>query len=224
MHVQLMATWMLEVSSKSAEAQLGVDLARIYRDSALYDGNQQNLFNIHGSLSAAVIFSGLINCTLVLPYVQTELTVMYWERFAGMYSPLAYALGQIIAEVPYIFFQTGIFIMVTYPMVEYYGSMYKIFCYFYMMFCSLLYYNYLGMLLMLLTPNYMVAAILSSAYHTMLNLFSGFFILEPRCQMSQRWLSFCSKMHHKVSLTRDQKEKNPDSRPITWSGILKSES
>lgn len=160
-----------------------------------------------------MIFSGLINCTLVLPYVQTEQTVMYWERFAGMYSPLAYALGQvkflenfqlielsiksihhlchdnliqiicdysqIIAEVPYIFFQTGIFIMVTYPMVEYYGSVYKIFCYFYMMFCSLLYYNYLGMLLMLLTPNYMVAAILSSASHTMLNLFSGFFILEP---------------------------------------------
>lgn len=87
--------------------------------------------------------------------------------------------SQIIAEVPYIFFQTGIFIMVTYPMVEYYGSVYKIFCYFYMMFCSLLYYNYLGMLLMLLTPNYMVAAILSSASHTMLNLFSGFFILEP---------------------------------------------
>lgn len=55
----------------------------------------------------------------------------------------------------------------------------SIFCYFYMMLCSLLYYNYLGMLLMLLTPNYMVAAILSSAYHTMLNLFSGFFILEP---------------------------------------------
>lgn len=160
-----------------------------------------------------MIFSGLINCTLVLPYVQTGLTVMYWERFAGMYSPLAYALGQlkflenfqliqlsiksihhlchdnliqiicdysqIIAEVPYIFFQTAIFIMVTYPMVEYYGSVYKIFCYFYMMFCSLLYFNYLGMLLMLLTPNYMVAAILSSAYHTMLNLFSGFFILEP---------------------------------------------
>lgn len=30
------ATWMLEVSSVSVEATLGVDFAQIYRDSALY--------------------------------------------------------------------------------------------------------------------------------------------------------------------------------------------
>jgi hypothetical protein len=30
------ATWMLDISSTSAEAQLGVDFAQIYRDSALH--------------------------------------------------------------------------------------------------------------------------------------------------------------------------------------------
>lgn len=30
------ATWMLEVTSSSAEAELGVDFAQIYKDSPLY--------------------------------------------------------------------------------------------------------------------------------------------------------------------------------------------
>lgn len=30
------ATWMLEVTSRSAEAELGVDFAQIYRESTLY--------------------------------------------------------------------------------------------------------------------------------------------------------------------------------------------
>ena len=30
------ATWMLEVTSKSVESELGIDFAQIYRESALY--------------------------------------------------------------------------------------------------------------------------------------------------------------------------------------------
>jgi len=31
------STWMLEVTSRSAEAELGVDFAQIYRESSLYE-------------------------------------------------------------------------------------------------------------------------------------------------------------------------------------------
>ena len=44
----------------------------------------------------AAIFLGINNCSSVLPYVATERTVMYRERFAGMYSAWAYALAQVL--------------------------------------------------------------------------------------------------------------------------------
>ena len=64
-------------------------------------------------------------------------------------------------------------------MIGYYGSAYKVFWYFYVTFCSLLYFNYLGMLLVPFTPNFMVAAILSSSFYTIFNLFAGFLIPKP---------------------------------------------
>ena len=64
-------------------------------------------------------------------------------------------------------------------MIGYYGSAYKVFWYFYATFCSLLYFCYLGMLLVSLTPNSMIATILASVFYTPLNLFSGFLIPKP---------------------------------------------
>ncbi|KAM4107961.1 hypothetical protein ACB094_03G007800 [Castanea mollissima] len=260
------ATWMLEVTSISAEAELGVDFAQKYRDSVLYEknmelvrqlsspplgstdlyfptrfsqngwgqlksclwkqhlaywrspaynlmrimhtlvtalifgvlywdegkklNNQQNLFNIFGSMYVAVLFLGINNCSTVLPYVATERTIMYREIFAGMYSSWAYSLAQVIVEIPYLFIETAIFVTISYPMIGYYGSAYKVFWYFYTIFCSLLYYNYLGMLLVSLTPNFMVAAILSSAFYTTFNLFAGFLIPKPQIPKWWIWMYY----------------------------------
>ncbi|XP_030477545.1 pleiotropic drug resistance protein 3-like isoform X2 [Syzygium oleosum] len=260
------ATWMLEVTSTSAEAELGIDFALIYRDSAIYEtneelvkhlstppigtsdlhfssqfsqnwwgqfksclwkqylsywrsplynlmrilytfaasilfgvlfwnegkklNNQQNLFNIFGSMYVAVIFLGINNCSSVLQYVAMERTVMYRERFAGMYSSWAFSLAQVVVEIPYILVQVISFVIITYPMIGYFGSGDKIFWYFYVMFCSLLSFNYLGMLLVSLTPNFMVAAILQSAFYSNFNLFAGFLIPKPRIPKWWIWLYY----------------------------------
>ncbi|KAM1961523.1 hypothetical protein ACFX16_021942 [Malus domestica] len=256
------ATWMLEVTSKSVESELGIDFAQIYRESALYGSNkdlakqlcspspgsnemhfatrfpqngwgqfkaclwkqnlsywrspsynltriifmfcasllfgilfwdqgnkinsQQDLFNMYGSMFCAVIFFGINNCSTVLPYVATERNVLYRERFAGMFSSWAYSFAQVLVEVPYAFTQAVIYVAITYPMIGYQWSAYKIFWSFYSMFCILLSFNYLGMLIVSLTPNVQVAAIVASASYAMLNLFSGFVI--PRLQIPKWWL------------------------------------
>ncbi|KAH9780000.1 ABC transporter G family member 37 [Citrus sinensis] len=173
------ATWMLEVSSNSMETQLGVDFAQIYRESTLYQKNQQDVFNILGALFSAAVFFGIVNCSLVIPLVTTERTVLYRERFAGMYSPWAYSFAQVLVEVPYLFIQAVIYVIITYPMIGYHWSGYKIFWSFYGMFCNLLYFNYMGMLIVSLTPNIQVASILASSFYSMLNLFCGFTIPKP---------------------------------------------
>ncbi|GLT32733.1 hypothetical protein SLA2020_073780 [Shorea laevis] len=260
------ATWILEVTSPSPEAELGVDFAQIYQGSALYENNielvkqlstpppgsrnlrfpthfaqngweqfksclwkqnlsywrspsynllrimlalvssflfgvlfwnqgqkidnQQNLFNILGSMYISVIFLGINNCSTALPHIERERTVMYRERFAGMYSPWAYAFAQVIIEIPYLFIQAAEVLIITYPMIGYYASAYKVFWYFLAMFCTLLYFNYLGMALASLTPNFLVPAILSSVFYTLGNLFTGFVIPQPQIPGWWIWLYY----------------------------------
>ncbi|KAM0040473.1 putative ABC-type xenobiotic transporter [Helianthus debilis subsp. tardiflorus] len=249
------ATWMLEVSSTSMEAELGVDFGQIYSTSTLYESNkelvktlskpppgskelyfptrfpqngwgqfkaclwkqhlsywrspsynlmrsmcmlstsfmfgllfwnqgekihnQQSLFNVFGSMFAAVLFSGINNSSSVLQYVSVERTVLYRERFSGMYVSWAYALAQVTIEFPYLLALSLIFVCITYPMIGYYWSAYKVFCYFYTFLCTLMYFTYLGMVLVAVTPSFPVAAILQGQFYTMFYLFGGFLIPKP---------------------------------------------
>ncbi|XWS76714.1 hypothetical protein CRYUN_Cryun01aG0201500 [Craigia yunnanensis] len=249
------ATWMLEVTTPSAEAQLGIDFAYLYKESHLYQRNEeivkslslpaqgseqlhfstpfpqngweqlkaclwkqhlsywrspkynlvrlgftilsswlygallwqkgqnllgeQDFFNIMGSMYVFMIFTGISNCSSVLPFITTQRTIVYRERFARMYSSWAYSLAQVIIEIPYIFLEAVLFLTITYPAVNFYVSAYKVFWYFYTMFCTLLYYKYLGMMLVSLTPTYQVATIFASLCYTLMSLFSGYLIPGP---------------------------------------------
>ncbi|KAK4739440.1 hypothetical protein R3W88_003137 [Solanum pinnatisectum] len=258
------ATWMLEVTSTSSEAETSIDFAEVYKNSALHKNNeelvkkltfppagskdlhfptqfsqngwgqfktcfwkqywsywrspsynlmrslhmlfasvvfgllfwdkgtklddQQSVFSVFGAMFTAVIFCGINNSSSVLPYVTTERSVLYRERFAGMYASWAYASAQVVIEIPYLLAQALAFTVITYPMIGYYWSAHKVLWYFYSMFCTLLYFTYLGMMLVSLTPNLPVAAILQSSFYTMFNLFAGFLI--PKAQIPKWWIWF----------------------------------
>ncbi|KAM7495762.1 hypothetical protein LguiA_020176 [Lonicera macranthoides] len=88
------ATWMLAVTGQSAEAQLGLDFSSLYKESHLYVNGEQDLFNILGAMFIFIQFLGIGNCSSVLPFIATERTIVYRERFAGMYSSWAYSFAQ----------------------------------------------------------------------------------------------------------------------------------
>ncbi|KAG8477556.1 hypothetical protein CXB51_030215 [Gossypium anomalum] len=221
------ATWMLEVTSPSVEAQLGIDFACIYKESHLYKRNkeivksqslpaqgseklqfstpfpqngweqlkaclwkqhlsywrspkynlvrlafiilssllygvllrqkgqnlhdEQDFFNIIGSMYVFMIFTGISGCSSVLPFVSAQRTIVYRERFSRMYSSWAYSLAQVIIEIPYIFLEAILFLTITYPAVNFYGSAYKVF-----------------------------ATIFASLCYTLFSLFSGYLIPGPQ--------------------------------------------
>lgn len=84
-----------------------------------------------------------------------------------------------VIEIPYILLEALLFVVITYPAVGFFWSFQKVFLYFYTMFCTLLYFNYFGMMLVSLTPTYQVASVFASFWYTMLNLFSGYIIPGP---------------------------------------------
>ncbi|KAM7279762.1 hypothetical protein ACFE04_006896 [Oxalis oulophora] len=150
--------------------------------------NEQDLFNILGSMYIAVIFLGLNNSSTVMPYVDTERSVLYRETFAGMYSSWAYSFSQVAIEVPYVLAQAILFVAITYPTIGYYWSAQKVIWFFYASFCTLLYFVYLGMLLVSMSSNIEIASILAAAAYTILNLFSGFLMPGPEIP---KWWVWC---------------------------------
>ncbi|XP_066355710.1 ABC transporter G family member 41-like [Miscanthus floridulus] len=272
------STWMLEVTSTSLEAQLGVDFAQIYRDSSMYKdkdeivsrlsipplgtsnlhfptrypqkfweqfkaciwkqclsywrtpsynlvrivfitfaciafgalywqqgdinriNDEQGLFNILGCMYGTTIFAGINNCQSVMPFVSIERSVVYRERFAGMYSPWAYSFAQVVMEIPYVLVQIVLFMLIAYPMIGYAWEAAKFFWLLYTMFCTLLYFLYLGMMMVSLTPNIQVASILTSLFYTIQNLMSGYIVPGPQIPKWWLWLYYMSPMSWTLNL------------------------
>ncbi|KAJ6324763.1 hypothetical protein OIU76_011955 [Salix suchowensis] len=154
--------------------------------------NEQDLISILGSMYVAVIFLGINNCSTVIPYVATERIVLYREKFAAMYSPLAYSFAQVTIEIPYVLLQAFIYVAITYPAIGYYWSASKVFWYFYATFCTFLYFVFLGMLLVSMTPSVEIASILSTTVYTLFSLFSGFLLPGKKIPMWWIWCYYLS--------------------------------
>ncbi|WOG89279.1 hypothetical protein DCAR_0208516 [Daucus carota subsp. sativus] len=148
---------------------------------------QQDLFNAMGSMYTACLFLGVQNAASVQPVVAVERTVFYRETAAGMYSALPYALAQVLVELPYIFFQGGVYGLIVFVMIGFEWTVVKLFWYLFFMFFTFLYFTLYGMMTVALTPNAEIAAITATAFYGIWSLFSGFYIPRPSTPKWWRW-------------------------------------
>uniref|UniRef100_A0A6J1C459 ABC transporter G family member 31-like n=1 Tax=Momordica charantia TaxID=3673 RepID=A0A6J1C459_MOMCH len=151
----------------------------VFWDIGMKRSSTQELFVVMGALYAACLFLGVNNASSVQPIVSIERTVFYRERAAGMYSPIIYALAQGLVEIPYIAAQTIIFGVITYYMVNFERTLGKFLLYVLFMFLTFTYFTFYGMMAVGLTPSQHMAAIVSSAFYSLWNLFSGFLVPKP---------------------------------------------
>ncbi|XP_057840632.2 ABC transporter G family member 29-like [Cryptomeria japonica] len=142
--------------------------------------NNIDLFNIIGGMYCGVLFIGVMNCQTVQPLVAVERTVFYRERAAGMYSAMAYALGQVIIEIPYAIFETLVYAIVLYSMIGFEWTVQKFLWFFFVNFITFLYFTYYGMMGVSITPNAQAAAIVSGFFFILFALFSGFYVTKKK--------------------------------------------
>ncbi|GMI89171.1 pleiotropic drug resistance 12, ATP-binding cassette G40, PLEIOTROPIC DRUG RESISTANCE 12 [Hibiscus trionum] len=166
---------------------IGVMFGTIFWDIGSKRTREQDVFDSMGSMYAAVLFIGFQNCASVQPVVAVERTVFYRERAAGMYSALPYAFGQVVIELPYILIQTVIYGVVVYGMIGFEWTAAKLFWYLFFLYFTFLYFTFYGMMTVAVTPNHNIAAIVSSAFFAIWNLFSGFIIPRTRIPIWWRW-------------------------------------
>ncbi|EEC73306.1 hypothetical protein OsI_07483 [Oryza sativa Indica Group] len=156
--------------------------------------DQQGLFTILGCMYGTTLFTGINNCQSVIPFISIERSVVYRERFAGMYSPWAYSLAQVAMEIPYVLVQILLIMFIAYPMIGYAWTAAKFFWFMYTIACTLLYFLYFGMMIVSLTPNIQVASILASMFYTLQNLMSGFIVPAPQIPRWWIWLYYTSPL------------------------------
>ncbi|CAD6230889.1 unnamed protein product [Miscanthus lutarioriparius] len=162
-------------------------LGTIFWDLGGKVSTSQDLMNAMGSMYAAVLFIGVMNCTSVQPVVAVERTVFYRERAAGMYSAFPYAFGQVVIELPYALVQDILYGVIVYSMIGFEWTAAKFFWYLFFGYFTLLYFTFYGMMAVGMTPNYHIASIVSSAFYAIWNLFSGFIIPRPKTPIWWRW-------------------------------------
>ncbi|KAJ0075534.1 hypothetical protein Patl1_34364 [Pistacia atlantica] len=166
---------------------IAVTFGTMFWDLGTKTSKRQDLFNAMGSMYAAVLFLGVQNATAVQPAVAVERTVFYREKAAGMYSPMSYAFAQVVVEIPYIFAQSVMYGILVYAMISFDWDAGKFFWYFFLMFVSLMYFTFYGMMAVAMTPNHHIAAVVAFAFYELWNLFSGFIVPRPRIPIWWRW-------------------------------------
>ncbi|KAK1578736.1 hypothetical protein Q3G72_032753 [Acer saccharum] len=91
--------------------------------------DEQDFLMVLGAMYIFVQVMGISNSSSVIPFIATERTIVYRERFAGMYSSWAYSSTQVIIEIPYSFLQALLFSTITYPAIDFYWTAHKVFLY-----------------------------------------------------------------------------------------------
>ncbi|KAJ7541808.1 hypothetical protein O6H91_10G077700 [Diphasiastrum complanatum] len=167
----------------------------IFWNKGLKRHSQKDVSNVMGALYSAVLLLGVNNASSVQPVVSIERSVFYRERATGMYGPLPYALAQSIIELPYIFAQTIVYGVVTYSMIHFEWAPDKFFWYLLFMFLTFTYFTFYGMMAVGLTPSQQLAAVVSSAFYSLWNLFSGFLIPRPRMPGWWVWFAYLSPIY-----------------------------
>ncbi|GAU19344.1 hypothetical protein TSUD_336310 [Trifolium subterraneum] len=133
---------------------------------------EQDLFNAMGSMYAAVLLIGVKNSTSVQP-------VVYVERTA-------------VIELPYVFVQTVVYGSIVYAMIGFEWNVAKVLWFLFFMYFTFLYFTFYGMMTVAMTPNNHISTIVSAAFHSIWNIFSGFIVPRPRIPVWWRWYSWAN--------------------------------
>ncbi|XP_024534219.1 ABC transporter G family member 37 isoform X1 [Selaginella moellendorffii] len=153
---------------------------------------QQDLFNLMGSMYSAVYFIGVCNAAGIQPVVSVERAVYYREKAAGMYSALPYAFAQVIIELFYVLVQAVSYAGIVYSMMKLEWTAAKFLWFVFFSYFSFLFFTLYGMMAVAITPNERVAAISSTGFYALWNLFSGFLIPRPSMPIWWRWCYWLS--------------------------------
>uniref|UniRef100_A0A0E0RCF9 ABC transporter domain-containing protein n=1 Tax=Oryza rufipogon TaxID=4529 RepID=A0A0E0RCF9_ORYRU len=164
------STWMLEVTSTSMEARLGVDFAQIYRESSMF----QDKDTLVKCLSKPPVGTSDLHFQTRFPQKFGEqLKACLWKQCLSYWRSPSYNMVRILF--------TTISCIIFGALFWQKGDIKNI-------------NDQQGMMIVSLTPNIQVASILASMFYTVQNLMSGFIVPAPQIPRWWIWLYYASPL------------------------------
>ncbi|KAK9836042.1 hypothetical protein WJX81_008449 [Elliptochloris bilobata] len=151
-----------------------------------------DVMNIEGALYFCTFFMGVVNSIVVQPVFAGERAVCYRERAAGMYAVLPFSLSLAGVELLYNAVQALLYTLIVFYMVGFNmdgSSTVKFWWFLTFMYGTLMYCTMFGLMVIAISPNLMIAAVISAAFYSMWNLFAGFILPRPRMPGWWEWYS-----------------------------------
>ncbi|CAI5476817.1 unnamed protein product [Closterium sp. Yama58-4] len=155
-----------------------------------YHATQQDVLNVMGALYVTSLLMGWNAGTSLQPMLCTERTVFYRERAAGLYGSLPYALAQGAIETPYVVVETLLFCVITYALLQLEWTAAKFWLYCAFICLTLLCFASFGMMAVAITPNELLAVVLSGFFVMLWNLMCGFLIPKPEIPVWWSWFYY----------------------------------
>lgn len=110
------------------------------------------------------------------------MVTFHWQKF------LIPTWSQVCIEILYVFLQSLLYAVLLFTMIGFGPGADKFFWFFYFTFMNLMIFTIFGMMIVSITPNYQVAAILSAFFFTLWNMFTGFIMPRLVCL---KWCLAC---------------------------------
>ncbi|EFJ46421.1 hypothetical protein VOLCADRAFT_93195 [Volvox carteri f. nagariensis] len=136
------------------------------------------VLDIMGALFSTALFLAMTNCLTIMPVTMSERAVFYRERASGMYSSVVFAAAQGLAEFPYLFVQSVVYVIIVYCTTQFEFDSSKALWFWLFIWLNLLCFTYLGMGCMNLTPNMPACVAMTSFAVLLWMLFCGFLIYK----------------------------------------------
>ncbi|KAL3672627.1 hypothetical protein V7S43_001922 [Phytophthora oleae] len=140
-----------------------------------------------GMMYMTITFVGVISFHSILPIAEEGRASFYRERAAQTYNAFWYFLASSLAEIPYAFAATLLFMVVYYPSVGFTGVG-SFFLYWFNMSLHVLLQSYIGEFMMYILPSMEVAAVLSMLLNTVFFLFMGYNPPANAIPFDYKWL------------------------------------
>ncbi|RLN90779.1 hypothetical protein BBJ28_00005766 [Nothophytophthora sp. Chile5] len=140
-----------------------------------------------GMMYMTITFIGVISFHSILPLAAEGRAVFYRERAAQTYNAFWYFVASTLAEIPYAFVATLLFLVVFYPSVGFTGLQ-PFLIYWLNMSLHVLLQAYMGEFLMYLLPSMEVTAVMSMLLNTIFFLFMGYNPPAASIPTGYKWL------------------------------------
>lgn len=158
--------------------------------SGIYHGQPQetisDLMGYLGLIFIGLTFTAVINSTAVFELMFQERPAFYRERFAGSYSVGAYALSWLLVEMPYVFVQSLLFLLLLYFPCGFALSTWRVLWFWAFLYLYMLFATAFGQAVAALSPSTQSAKMVYNTVAPVFSIMSGMTFMPG--DIPQGWL------------------------------------